>query len=61
MARKAMIEKANSKQKFSVRNYNRCRECGRARGFLRRFQLCRLCFRALALRGLLPGVTKASW
>jgi small subunit ribosomal protein S14 len=47
--------------KFAVRQHNRCRRCGRPRGFLRKFQLCRICFRNLALEGMLPGVTKSSW
>jgi small subunit ribosomal protein S14 len=53
--------KANSKQAFPVRQYNRCPLCGRPRGFLRKFQMCRICFRTLALRGDIPGVVKASW
>ncbi len=61
MARKALIEKAQKTPKFSVRHRNRCQLCGRPRGFMRLFQLCRLCFRDLALRGILPGVKKASW
>lgn len=61
MARKAMIAKANRTPKFGVRRRSRCERCGRSRGFLRRFKLCRLCFRGMALRGLLPGVVKASW
>ena len=61
MAKKSLIAKHNKKQKFAVRAYSRCRRCGRPRGCLRRFDLCRICFRELALRGELPGVTKASW
>jgi small subunit ribosomal protein S14 len=61
MAKKSLIAKQLKKPKFSTRAYTRCRRCGRPRGFLRRFQLCRLCFRELALRGEIPGVTKASW
>ncbi len=61
MAKKALIEKAKRKQKFKVRQYNRCRQCGRPRGYLRKFGLCRICFRELALQGQIPGVTKASW
>lgn len=61
MAKKSMIAKSLRTQKFSVRARNRCRRCGRPRAYLRRFQLCRICFRALALRGMLPGVVKASW
>jgi small subunit ribosomal protein S14 len=44
-----------------VRRYFRCRQCGRPRGYLRKFQLCRICFRKLALAGDVPGVIKASW
>jgi len=47
--------------KFKVREYNRCPRCGRPRAFMRKFALCRICFRMLALAGQLPGVTKASW
>ncbi|MBN1793616.1 MAG: type Z 30S ribosomal protein S14 [Candidatus Omnitrophica bacterium] len=61
MAKKALIEKQKRKPKFTVRRYNRCRACGRSGGYLRRFQLCRICFRELASRGEVPGVTKASW
>lgn len=49
------------KQKYKIRRRNRCRLCGRPRGYLRKFQLCRICFRQLALRGEIPGVVKASW
>ncbi|MGH7497044.1 MAG: type Z 30S ribosomal protein S14 [bacterium] len=61
MARKAMREKQQRKPKFSTRQYNRCMQCGRQRAYLRRFGLCRICFRNLALDGKIPGVTKASW
>jgi small subunit ribosomal protein S14 len=61
MARKAMIEKHNKKPKFAVRYKNRCKICGRPRGFLRKFNMCRICFRSLARQGVIPGVTKASW
>lgn len=61
MARKAMIEKSKKEPKFDVRKRNRCSLCGRPRGFLRKFGLCRICFRTLAHRGLIPGVTKSSW
>lgn len=61
MARKALVEKANKKHKFSVRDYSRCRRCGRARAFIRKFGLCRICFREMALEGEIPGVRKASW
>lgn len=61
MAKKSKIEKWKRTPKFAVRAYNRCRRCGRARAFLRKFGLCRICFRELALEGKIPGVTKASW
>ena len=61
MARKGLIAKQNRTAKFSTRSYNRCRRCGRPRGYLRKFQLCRICFRQLALLGEIPGVTKSSW
>jgi small subunit ribosomal protein S14 len=56
-----MIAKANRTPKFKVRAYNRCRACGRPRAYMRKFGLCRICFRNLALEGQLPGVTKSSW
>ncbi len=61
MAKKALIVKARRKPKFKVRAYNRCRLCGRARSYLRKFGMCRICFRNLALRGDIPGVIKSSW
>ncbi len=61
MAKKSLIVKSKRRAKFKVRAYNRCRACGRPRGFMRKFQLCRICFRTLALEGKLPGVTKSSW
>ncbi|HEX7050719.1 MAG TPA: type Z 30S ribosomal protein S14 [Longimicrobiales bacterium] len=61
MARKALIEKARRTPKFPVRRHNRCVRCGRARAFLRRFGICRICFREMALNGEIPGVRKASW
>jgi len=61
MAKTSLIVKQQRKPKFKVRGYNRCRLCGRPRGFMRRFQLCRICFRELASRGEIPGVVKASW
>jgi small subunit ribosomal protein S14 len=50
-----------TRRKYAVRVRNRCRICGRPRGYIRRFQLCRICFRELALEGKIPGVAKASW
>ncbi len=61
MAKKSMIAKAQRTQRFKVRGYNRCAVCGRPRGYMRRFALCRICFRERALQGQLPGVTKSSW
>ena len=61
MARKAMIEKSKRKPKFAVRQHNRCQRCGRSRAFLRKFGLCRICFRDMSLNGLIPGVRKSSW
>jgi len=61
MARRALIVKNEKKQKFEVRRRNRCKLCGRPRGYLRRFGMCRLCFRELAHKGEVPGVQKSSW
>lgn len=61
MAKKADIVKFDKKQKFEVRQVNRCNICGRSRAFIRKFGLCRMCFRELAAKGELPGVIKASW
>jgi small subunit ribosomal protein S14 len=61
MAKKSLIAKAKRPQKFPVRAYHRCTLCGRSRAYMRRFALCRICFRERALLGQLPGVTKSSW
>ena len=61
MAKKSLIAKAARKPKFQVRAYNRCQRCGRARAYLRKFGMCRICVRELAHRGELPGVRKSSW
>ncbi|MCK4857444.1 MAG: type Z 30S ribosomal protein S14 [candidate division Zixibacteria bacterium] len=61
MAKTCLIEKQKRKPRFKVRAYNRCQRCGRPRGYLRRFNLCRICFRELALAGEIPGVVKSSW
>jgi len=61
MASKAKIIKALREPKFSTRRRNRCRLCGRPRAVYRKFGICRICFRTLASRGLIPGVKKASW
>jgi small subunit ribosomal protein S14 len=55
------IAKDKKKPKLRCRQRNRCKQCGRPRGFIRKFTLCRICFRKLALAGEIPGVTKASW
>ena len=61
MAKTSLIEKSKRKPKLKVRQHNRCRSCGRPRGFLRKFAMCRICFREQAHKGNIPGVTKASW
>jgi small subunit ribosomal protein S14 len=61
LARKSLIVKSKKKPKFKVRAYNRCPICGRPRAFIRKFGICRICFRSLASHGKLPGVTKSSW
>jgi small subunit ribosomal protein S14 len=61
MARKALIEKQKKPPKYKVRYYNRCKICGRPRGYIRKFEMCRICFRQLASNGEIPGVRKASW
>ena len=61
MAKKSMVEKANRPPKFSSRTIRRCKQCGRPRGYMRHFGICRICFRLLALDGKLPGVKKSSW
>lgn len=61
MARKALIERQKQQPKFKVKFHNRCPICGRSRGFLRRFNMCRICFRELAGEGKVPGVRKSSW
>jgi len=61
VARKSLIVKANRKPKYPTRAVNRCRVCGRARGYMRKFEVCRICFRGLASEGKIPGVTKSSW
>jgi len=61
VATMARIAKTRKTLKFSNRQRNRCKICGRPRGYYRKFGLCRICFRNLALRGYLPGVIKASW
>lgn len=61
MATKAQIAKSNKKPKFSTRKVNRCWKCGRKKGYLREYDLCRICFRELAEKGEIPGITRSSW
>ena len=61
MAKKSLIIKNKRKPKFEVRKYTRCENCGRPHSVFRKFKLCRICFRELAHKGEIPGVTKASW
>ena len=61
MATKGQIAKSKRKPKFSTRKINRCWRCGRGKGYMRDFDLCRICFRELADNGDLPGVKKSSW
>jgi len=61
MPRKSWLARHKKPVKFGVRKYNRCELCGNARGYMRRFKICRKCFRELAHKGVLPGVKKASW
>lgn len=61
MAKVSKIVKSQEKPKFVVRARNRCKLCGRPRGYIRQFGLCRICFREHASRGQIPGVTKSSW
>lgn len=61
MAKKSLIAKSKRTPKFKVRAYHRCTRCGRRRAYLRKFRMCRICFREMASDGRLPGVIKASW
>jgi small subunit ribosomal protein S14 len=61
VAKKSLVVKAGRPQKYRVRNYTRCRRCGRPRAVFRKFGLCRICLRALAHEGAIPGMTKSSW
>lgn len=61
MAKKALILKAAKKPKFASRAYTRCNICGRPHATLRKYGVCRICFRELAYRGQIPGVRKSSW
>ena len=61
MAKKSLRAKQQRKQKFSTREYTRCKLCWRPHGYLRKYGICRICFRELANNGQIPGVRKASW
>ncbi|MDP3921494.1 MAG: type Z 30S ribosomal protein S14 [Candidatus Omnitrophota bacterium] len=61
MAKKSLVAKQKREPKFKVQKYHRCLRCGRPRGYLRRYALCRICFRELAVQGIIPGVVKSSW
>ena len=61
MSKKVDLVNIDKKPKFAVRQKNRCRLCGRSRAYMRKFGLCRICFRNLALKGQIPCVVKASW
>lgn len=61
MAKKSDEIKFQKKQKYSTRDVNRCPICGRSRAYMRRFGMCRICFREKALQGEIPGVVKISW
>ena len=61
MAKECLKVKQKRKPKFGVRAYNRCNLCGRSKGYIRYFGICRICFRENAHQGLLPGVVKSSW
>ncbi len=61
MASKAKIERTKKEPKFKTRKVLRCFKCGRKKGYIRKFNLCRICFREMANKGLIPGVKKSSW
>lgn len=61
MARKALIARSEKKPKFSSRTVQRCFRCARVHGYMRDFDLCRICFRELANEGKIPGIKKSSW
>jgi small subunit ribosomal protein S14 len=61
MAKKSKVEKSKMEPKYKVQRHNRCLLCGRSRAYIRKFGLCRICFRKLALAGQIPGVRKSSW
>lgn len=61
MAKKSMVVKQQRKQKYKVREYTRCQRCGRPHSVLKKYGICRICFRELAYAGQIPGVKKSSW
>jgi small subunit ribosomal protein S14 len=61
LAKTSWIARSERTPKYKVRGYNRCKTCGRSRAYMRKFGMCRICFREHALKGLLPGVVKSSW
>ena len=61
MAKKSMVVKQQRKQKYKVREYTRCSRCGRPHAVLKKYGICRICFRELAYAGEIPGVKKSSW
>lgn len=61
MAKTSQIVRCSRPAKYKVREYTRCQRCGRPRGVYRKFELCRVCLRELALQGYIPGMTKSSW
>lgn len=61
MARKALIEKAKKEPKYSARKYTRCQMCGRPHSVIKKYKICRVCFRNMASEGKIPGVKKSSW
>jgi small subunit ribosomal protein S14 len=61
MAKTSQIVRQQRGSKYKTRNYNRCRRCGRARAYYRKFGLCRICLREIAHEGMIPGMTKSSW
>ena len=61
MAKTSQFVKSRREHKFKTRNYSRCRRCGRARAYMRKFGLCRICLREMASEGYVPGLTKSSW
>jgi len=61
LARKSLVIKSKKPKKFKVRDYNRCPICGRPRAYYRKFDMCRICLREMALKGVIPGIMKSSW